>query len=210
MVASMTTIAFVSQKGGVGKSTLSRALAREVACDGVSVKIADLDVQQGTTANWHRRRLAMSIEPVIAVEAFRTAAQALKAGNNFDLLLLDGPARASAATLEIARYADLIVQPTGTSIDDLEPAVLLFHELVREKIEKSKLVFVLCRVGTDAEELEARDYIAKAGYEALAGSLFERAAYRQAQNGGQAITETRFSGLNQRANALIQAIVDRV
>src|SRR3954468_13184942 len=97
----MTTIAFVSQKGGVGKSTLSRALAREVACDGVSVKIADLDVQQGTTANWHRRRLAMSIEPVIAVEAFRTAAQALKAGNNFDLLLLDGPARASAATLEI-------------------------------------------------------------------------------------------------------------
>jgi chromosome partitioning protein len=203
-------IAFVSQKGGVGKSTLARALAREVTQGNVSVKIGDLDVQQGTTANWHRRRLAAGIEPVVAVEAFRTAAQALKARGDFDLLILDGPARASTATLEIARAADLIVQPTGASIDDLEPAVLLFHELVREKVPKASLVFALCRVGTEAEEAEARDYIAKAGYEALAGSLFERVAYRQAQNNGQSITETRFAGLNQRADVLIQAIVDRV
>ncbi|MGF7213527.1 chromosome partitioning protein [Skermanella aerolata] len=203
-------IAFVSQKGGVGKSTLARALAREVAKDDVSVKIGDLDVQQGTTANWHRRRLAAGIEPVVAVEAFRTAAQALKVRGDFDLLILDGPARASAATLEIAQAADLIVQPTGASIDDLEPAVLLFHELVREKVPKASLVFALCRVSTDAEESEARDYIAKAGYETLVGSLHERAAYRQAQNVGQSITETRFAGLNQRADVLIQAIVDRV
>ena len=205
-----TVVGFISQKGGVGKSTLARALAREVALGDVSVKIGDLDVQQGTTVSWHRRRLAAGIEPVVAVEAFRTAAQALKARGDFDLLIIDGPARASAATLEIARAADLIVQPTGASIDDLEPAVLLFHELVREKVPKASLVFALCRVGTEAEELDARDYIAKAGYEALAGSLYERAAYRQAQNAGQSITETRFAGLNQRADALIQAIVDRV
>lgn len=35
-----TIIAFVSQKGGVGKSTLSRGLAREAARNGLSVKIA--------------------------------------------------------------------------------------------------------------------------------------------------------------------------
>ena len=38
-----TIIAFVSQKGGVGKSTLSRALAREAAASGLKVKIADLE-----------------------------------------------------------------------------------------------------------------------------------------------------------------------
>lgn len=205
-----TVIAFVSQKGGVGKSTLARALAREVAKDDVSVKIGDLDVQQGTTANWHRRRLAAGIEPVVAVEAFGTAAQALKARGDFDLLILDGPARASTATLEIAQAADLIVQPTGASIDDLEPAVLLFHELVREKVPKASLVFALCRVGSESEELEARTFIAKAGYETLVGSLQERVAYRQAQNVGQSITETRFAGLNQRADVLIQAIIDRL
>ena len=40
-------VAFVSQKGGVGKSTLSRGLAREAAKNGLRVKIADLDIQQG-------------------------------------------------------------------------------------------------------------------------------------------------------------------
>ena len=54
----MTTIvAFVSQKGGVGKSTLARALAREAAMSGLKTKIADLDTQQGTSVDWHRTRL---------------------------------------------------------------------------------------------------------------------------------------------------------
>jgi chromosome partitioning protein len=40
-------IAMVSQKGGIGKSTLSRLIAREYANAGWSVKIADLDVGLG-------------------------------------------------------------------------------------------------------------------------------------------------------------------
>ncbi|MBD4961076.1 AAA family ATPase, partial [Xanthomonas citri pv. citri] len=51
-------VAFISQKGGVGKSTLSRALAREAAAGGLRVKIADLDTQQGTSIDWHRLRLS--------------------------------------------------------------------------------------------------------------------------------------------------------
>ena len=63
-----TVIAFVSQKGGVGKSTLSRALAREAAASGLAVKIADLDTQQSTSVDWHRQRLDIagfhgSVEP---------------------------------------------------------------------------------------------------------------------------------------------------
>ena len=60
-----TLIAFVSQKGGVGKSTLSRAVAREAAASGLNVKVADLDTQQGTTVAWHRRRLDAGIEPTV-------------------------------------------------------------------------------------------------------------------------------------------------
>src|SRR6476620_2530974 len=57
-----TIIAFVSQKGGVGKSTLARALAREAANSGLAVKIADLDTQQGTSVDWHRQRLDSALE----------------------------------------------------------------------------------------------------------------------------------------------------
>jgi chromosome partitioning protein len=202
-------IGFVSQKGGVGKSTLARGIGREAAAGGLSVKIADLDVQQGTSVNWYRRRLEAGIEPIFSVESFKTAAQALKLAPQFDYLIIDGPARASAATLEIARAASLIVQPTGSSVDDLEPAVLTFHELVRDGISRDILVFALSRVGTDAEEFEARAYIKQAGYAVLAGSIQERPAYRQASNVGLSITETRYPQLNKRADILIQAMVDR-
>lgn len=46
-------VAFLSQKGGAGKSTLVRALACEASKGGLSVKVADLDTQQGTVTNWH-------------------------------------------------------------------------------------------------------------------------------------------------------------
>jgi chromosome partitioning protein len=203
-------VGFVSQKGGVGKSTLARGVAREAAAGGLSVKIADLDVQQGTSVNWYRRRLEIGIEPVFSVESFKTAAQALKLAPQFDWLIIDGPARASAATLEIAKAATLIVQPTGSSLDDLIPAVLTFHELVKEGIPRAKLAFALTRLGTDAEEGEARTYVKNAGYEALPGCIQERAAYRQASNAGLSITETRYPQLNKRADVLIQAMVDRI
>ena len=205
-----TIVGFISQKGGVGKSTLARGLAREAAAGGLTVKLADLDIQQGTSVNWYRRRLEAEIEPVFSVESFKTASQALKLADQFDYLILDGPARASAATLEIARAAALIIQPTGSSVDDLEPAVLTFHELVREGVPRSRLVFALARLGTEAEEAESRSYIAQAGYTALSGSTLERPAYRQASNAGLSITETRYPQINKRADELIQAMVDRI
>ena len=126
-----TIIAFVSQKGGVGKRTLSRALAREAVKSGLTVKIADPDTQQGTSVNWHRRRLHAGIEPTVSVEAYRTAEQALAQADRYDLLIIDAPARASEGTHRIAQKADLVVQPTNPAVDDLEPAVLLFHEMVK-------------------------------------------------------------------------------
>jgi chromosome partitioning protein len=77
-------------------------------------------------------------------------------------------------------------------------------------VPTSKLVFALNRIGTEAEENDARRYIAEAGYETLPGSLPERAGYRMAQNAGYAVTETRFPPLNERADALIQALIDRI
>jgi len=166
-----TIIAFVSQKGGVGKSTLARALAREAVAGGLKTKIADLDTQQGTSIDWHRTRLNAGIEPAVSAEAYGTAEQALKAGDQYDLLIIDGPARTSKGTLAIARLADLVVQPTGASVDDLRPAVREFHALVKEGIPRDKLAFALNRIGTAYEEAEARAYVGEAGYVALAGCL---------------------------------------
>ena len=203
-------IAFISQKGGVGKSTLARALCRELANNKLSVKIADLDIQQGTCIEWGRTRLNNNIEPRIAIEFYKTASSALEDSSKYDVLVIDGPARTSTATLEIAKVANLIVQPSGASVDDLKPAVKEFHGLVTNFIPKSKLIFALNRIGTIAEYNEAQAYIKEAGYETFEGCLLERPAYRKAQNLGFAATETNYKTLNEKADVLMQNLIDRV
>ncbi|MNZ68747.1 hypothetical protein D3C78_870210 [compost metagenome] len=85
-----------------------------------------------------------------------------------------------------------------------------FHALVKAGVPSDRLAFALNRIGTDAEEADARAYLEEAGYAVLNGGLFERPAYRQAQNEGRAITETRYARLNERADALLQSLIDRV
>ena len=201
-------VSFVAQKGGVGKSTLARALAREAATNGWAVKLADLDTQQGTVAEWHRLRLANEYEPVGSVEVIAKAATALAMRDNYDLLILDAGARASEATSLTAKHSDLAVLPTGASRDDLLPAIRLAHELRKAKIPPEKIVFALVRVATKTEIDEAREFINEAGYQVLEGCLFEKPAYRQAQNEGLTVTETRYKSLNEKADELLQSLVN--
>jgi len=202
-------IAIVSQKGGVGKSTLARLIAREHAAARWKVKIADLDVSQGTSFNWQGRRLQHEIEPIVAVERFGNADEAIRAGNQLDLLILDAPPHSTAATLKMARRAHLVLLPTGLSLDDMEPQVLLAHELVKKGVAKAKIAFALCRVGDSHLELiEAQMYITDAGYRVLTGAIPEKTAYRRAADEGHALTETRFPSLNARADKLAQSVVN--
>ena len=204
-------LGMVSQKGGVGKSTLARLVAREYANAGWSVKIADLDVSQGTSFNWQARRLQNTLEPVIPVERFGTVEQAVKGSGQHDLLILDGPPHSTAGTLKIADVSEMVVLPTGLSLDDLEPSVLLAHEIVKKGIPKLKIAFALCRVGESEPEItEARSYIGQAGYTVLKGEIPEKTAYRRASDEGRTLTETRFPSLNHRSDLLAQSIVDQL
>ena len=114
----MLVVSFVSQKGGVAKSTLSRLVAREAASAGWRVKIADLDTQQGTSTEWARRRMAATFEPLFEVAGAPTARIALDNARDVDLLVIDAPARASEGTLTIAKESNLVVQPTSGSWTD--------------------------------------------------------------------------------------------
>jgi len=203
-------VALVSQKGGVGKSALARTLARDAAAAGLVVKLADLDVQQGTCLDWSRDRNAAGVEPSVSVESFRSAAAALAIRDKVDLLILDGPARTSQATLEIARVADVVVQPSGPSADDLRPVVRTWRELVTAGIATKRLAVALNCVGSDAEEADARAFLERAEIEPLKQALPERVAFRQALNSGRAMTETRYPALNSMASSLVQDIISKV
>jgi chromosome partitioning protein len=183
-------VGLVSQKGGTGKSTLARALGAVVAHAGLKVRVADLDPQR-TVLEWEKTRDHNRVSPALEVQGFATVAQALAGSAEDELVILDAPARAGRRTVQIAEAADLIVQPSSGSIDELRPAVVFFHELVESGIPKDRLVVALCRTLTQAEEDAARLYIKKAGYAVLDGAIPERAAHREAHGRGEALTEVR-------------------
>jgi chromosome partitioning protein len=204
-------IGMCSQKGGVGKSTLARLIACEYAKAKWNVKIADLDIGQGTSPNWQSRRLQQEVKPVIAVERFGAVEEALKVAEHVDLLILDGPPHSTAGTLRIAQAADVVLLPTGLSLDDMQPSVLLAHELVKKRIPKAKVAFALCWVGESGTEIsDSRQYLSEAGYKVLSGSIPEKIAYRRASDAGRALTETRFPSLHGRTDELAQSIVNHI
>ena len=122
-------LGLISQKGGVGKSTVCRMIAALYASNGWNVKIADLDTKQGTCTEWKRIRDHHGIDPVISVETFRSVDQVKKIASNHDMIIFDGAPHSSKQTLEVAQASDLIILPTGPALDDLRPTVLLAHEL---------------------------------------------------------------------------------
>lgn len=204
-------IGMVSQKGGVGKSTLARMMAREFVAGGMSAKIADLDTQQQTCTNWAGRRAENAIEPEIQVQSFASVKTALDDAARFDALILDGKPNASEQTFEIAAAADLVVIPTGQTVDDLHPGVVLAHTLRKKGIAADKIAFALFRTtGSERENQAARDYLSEAGYLVLDSDVPVSTAYGSASDGGKAITETSFRTLNGRAAALAQAVIDRM
>src|SRR4051812_21230183 len=107
MAGQTVIVGFVSQKGGTGKSTLARALGAVVAAAGLRVKIADLDPQQQTVLEWEKLRIENREVPLITVEGFDTAAEAIARAEEDELLILDAPAHANRGTLEIAKAATL-------------------------------------------------------------------------------------------------------
>ena len=113
-------IGVVSQKGGVGKSTVARLVATDFArMDGGTwdVKIADLDISQATSFHWMQRRHANATQPEIRVEGYQRLEKATNDAEHFDVMVLDGAPHATTETLRIARVANLVIIPTGTHPD---------------------------------------------------------------------------------------------
>ena len=207
----MYNVAFVAQKGGVGKSTLARLLAVEAAKGGLEVKIADLDTRQTTSVNWTARRAENGLMPEIRAEAFGNIETAIRESNTFDLYIFDGAAYSSGDTLKVCMASDLIVIPTSEGIDDLHPSVILANNLLKEGIDAQRIAFVLTITSDSEREIaSAREYLAQTPYLVLAGHIPFRTGFKVALDQGKSITETRFVTLRKRAGAVAQNIIDAV
>lgn len=115
----MKTIAFISQKGGVGKTTLALHLAVSWSRQGQKVAILDLD-PQASAANWGDRRAEET--PVVRAAPPSRLPQEMNlvrdAGG--EVVLIDTAPHSDTATVGAAKAADLVIIPCRPSILDLE------------------------------------------------------------------------------------------
>lgn len=200
-------ISCLSQKGGVGKSTLARLLAVAYATAGWSVKIADFNTRQLTAVDWNTMRLSEAIKPQLLAESY-TQPTALKR-ERVDLVVADGKPDSDQSSLEIARLSDLIVVPTGLTLDDLKPQLLFAKELVAKGVPASRIIFVLNKTtDSDSAVTAAREYLKRAtDYRVAETDLTAKVGYQIAQNYGRSVAESKFSTLNDRANDLAAEII---
>jgi chromosome partitioning protein len=186
-------------------------IAREYANAGWEVLIADMDTSQGTSFEWGTRRRESQIHPEIAIQQFSTVDKALRLTDYYDLIIFDGAPHSTRATEQIAKASDLVILPSGGSVEDLNPQIRLAHSLEEKGIEKKKIAFVLCRIdSSDTEFAEVSDYIRKTGFELIDGSIPEKRGYKTSLREGKALTEVSFKSLHSRADEVAQAIVNKV
>ena len=201
-------LGLISQKGGVGKSTLARAIACEAQKAELTVKVADFDLQQGTFSKWHQRRLQSDLEQIGSVEMYKSIKDALEASEGFDLLIMDGEGRASEKTMDIAKVSDLVIIPSGISNDDTDPTCELARALVDKGISRKKIVVTLSRVGTEASANRAREDIEARGFTVVDGYIPEKTSYADAQYVGKSILETSHKSVNEKSQAFIDTLIE--
>ncbi|HHL0959881.1 TPA: ParA family protein [Serratia marcescens] len=207
------SVALASGKGGVSKSTLARALGVSYAKSDWTVLGADLDIGQATMANWMRRRIANNIEPVFDVQSFGAPSLVKKKIDSqaWDMVVLDCAAFASKSTIEIAHMVDLMIIPTRFSLDDLESTVNTANSLVQAGVPIPKLAIVFSAVAENAQDYEdAKAYIGQTPYFMIDGYIPQKPALSKTQDLGRSIIECAYVAPRERADHVVQGIIDRL
>ena len=116
----MYILVLASQKGGAGKTTLSRHLAVQADRAGEGpVVLIDADPQGGLAGWWNRRQANSPVFFASNLDDLpRHLAQARQGG--FKLVVIDTPPQATALIRSVVGLADLVLIPTRPSPDDLD------------------------------------------------------------------------------------------
>ncbi len=204
-----TTVSFVSQKGGVGKSTLARLFAVGAVHRGEKALLADFDLEQLTCVEWNAVRLRGGIEPEIDARSFKSLKKLRKNDESVDFIVADTRGLADDLTKELAEESDVVFLPTGTSIDDLRPTLALARKLAKRGAE-GRVVLVLSKVGRSEPQIaKAIESIAEAGFELLAEHWPLRDGFQADLDAGRAGRESRNPYLRETAERMEEALIAR-
>ena len=177
----MKILALISQKGGVGKTTLATSLAVAAQMDGQNVALFDLD-DQATAAFWGDIRVA-EVPPVRDVKLALLARDLERArAAGADLVILDCPP-IHAAAIGAAEPADFVLIPTKPALFDIR-SMRATLKLMQSIGKRCSVVLTFCPV-VGSQVAEARQLVQEIGAELAPVDMHQRVAYQRAQEDGR-------------------------
>jgi chromosome partitioning protein len=182
----MQVIAIVSQKGGVGKSTLAVHLATEAVAQGRRVLLLDLD-PQGSAMEWANRRgdrppdVSGANPASIGREIERAKAE------GYDLVVVDTAPHADHAALQAARAADLVAIPCRPSTFDIA-AISATLDLCKLANKQSVVVLNAAPIRSRVT-IEAVEAIAEKGGKVSSVIIRQRVSFQHCMIDGRTAAE---------------------
>jgi chromosome partitioning protein len=160
----MRTIAITINKGGVGKTTLTKSLATAATAAGLNVLVLDMDTQQNA-AKWGKRR-AKKGKP-LPLAKFITESdlseelqRAEKAG--CDLVFIDTPPGRSSEAPAAVEAADLVLVPFWNDQDSYD-GVTITAGLARRMGKQAYGILNFATPNSRSHEETARDVLQAIG-----------------------------------------------
>jgi len=198
----MRIVALAASKGGVGKSTLSAALAVRASEDFDRVGLFDADPQLSLSSWWDRR--GGPSNPRLFDGDTSPEAIGLVASEGYDWLFIDTPPSQLNHIESIIAYSDVVLIPTRAGIMDVE-AVKVTEDLCKE--HRRPYAFVLNMVTPDAREtIETAAHLRAGRRTLLQPFISYRQSYSRAMFAGKTGGETRDTTARAELDGLWQSV----
>lgn len=191
----MKVIAVAMNKGGVGKSTLTRCIATAAADEGLNVLALDMDTQQ-TTTQWGRRRVARDRPmPLVRFTTENDLADELARAKaaGCDLAVIDTPPARSSEAPAAVECADLVVIPCSADIEAFEQ-INRTARLARTTGKPALAVLNLATPNSRSEVEAAREVFESIGLPMAPSVIHRLKVHRDASRDGLTPLETEPSG----------------
>ena len=154
------------QKGGSAKSTVAKGLA-VVAEKTARPLFSPIWISPSKRACAGRNGGKRTDRTQIDARLLRSLSGIRALQRLCDILIIDMPGRADVTTLNAAHASDLMILTTDDDVFELEPTVMLMHELSAAGLGEDRVAIALTKVLDAKRDGEARAYLAEAGYQAL-------------------------------------------
>jgi chromosome partitioning protein len=188
--------AFLNQKGGVGKTTLSCSFATALAKAGNRVLLVDADPQHGAMT-WQSHREAQPFFPIVGLPTDKLHREMAAHAANYEHIVIDAPPQVSGIARSVILAADLILIPVQPSPHDIWSAagiVQLIEEASAFK-KNLKTAFVVNRKITNtALGRDVFTALENYPFPVLPTAIGQRVAFAESAALGASVLETEPSG----------------